>query len=77
MDEREVQLVRDICHEVDCLITQDQGNADLDVLERYRLKMNDLLFKGRYQEAMRMAYAIQLKHAGQEADRYLSEISWD
>ena len=42
MDKREIQLVREICHEVDCLLTQDQGNADLDVLERYRLKMNDL-----------------------------------
>jgi len=77
MDKREIQLVREICHEVDCLLTQDQGNADLDVLERYRLKMNDLLWNERYREAMIMAYAIQLKHAGQDADRYLSEVGWD
>ncbi|MDD5065101.1 MAG: hypothetical protein PHQ35_10155 [Phycisphaerae bacterium] len=73
MDKRQIQLVRDICHEVDWLVTQDQGTAELDVLERYRLKMNDLLWKRKYREAEDMAYAILLKRAGHDADRYLSE----
>ena len=77
MEKRQIDLIRDICHEVDCLVTQDQGTAELDVLEKYRLKMNDLLWKEKYREAENMAYAILLKHSGQDADRYISEEDWD
>lgn len=73
MKKREIDLVRDICHEVDCLVAEDLGTADLEVLEQLRLKMNDLLWKKEYREAENMAYAILLKHSGQQADQYLSE----
>jgi hypothetical protein len=39
--------------------------------------MNDLLYKEKYLEAENMAYAILLKRAGQDADRYLTEEGWD
>ncbi len=74
MDQHEIELVLDVCHQVDLLVSQDPGTTDLEVLERLRLKMNDLLYKKRYREAENLAYAIMLRHSGQEADRYLSEI---
>lgn len=77
MDQREIELVRAVCHEVDILVTRDPGASNLDVLEKYRLKMNDLLWKEKYREAENMAYAILLKHSGQNADRYLSAEDWD
>jgi hypothetical protein len=73
MDPREIELVRAICHEVDILVTQDPGASDLEVLEQLRLKMNDLLWKRKYREAENMAYAILLRHSGQQADQYLLE----
>jgi hypothetical protein len=71
MTEREIDLVRDICHEVDLLVSLDPGNADLGVLEEARLKMNDLLWKQKYREAEIMAYAVLLKRSGEEAADYL------
>jgi len=74
MDRREIDLVRAMCHEVDCLVTSDPGTSDLEVLERARLKMNDLLYKEKWLEAEELAYAILRKHAGVQAGRYLSEM---
>jgi len=77
MDQREIELVREICQEVDILVTQDPGASDLEVLERARLKMNDLLWKQKYCEAENVAYAILLMHAGCQAERYLSKEAGD
>ncbi len=73
MKKQEIGLVRDICHEVDCLVTKDPGTCDLEVLEKARLKMNDLLWKEQYVEAEKLAYAILLKRSGQEADSFIFE----
>jgi hypothetical protein len=73
MDKREIELVFDLCHEVDLLVSKDSGNATMEVLEQDRLKMNDLLWKQKYREAEIMAYAILLKHSGGQAGDYLSE----
>ena len=70
---REKDLVIDICHEVDSLLTEDVGTGQLEVLERARLKMNDLLFKKRYRDAENMAYTILLMRSGYEAEAYLME----
>ena len=70
MQQREIDLVLEACQEADWLVSQDPGTADLEVLERARLKMNDLLMARRWDEAIQMAYAITLRHAGRadEAD---------
>ncbi len=77
LNQREIELIREVCHQVDLLVTQDPGNADLEVLERDRLKMNDLLYKERYRDAEYLACAISLKHAGLQAERYLQDESCD
>ncbi|MEN6576417.1 MAG: hypothetical protein ABFD90_08745 [Phycisphaerales bacterium] len=66
-------LVREICHEVDLLVTSDPRVPDLDGLEKARLKMNDLLWQGRYGEAEVLAYTILLVQSGDEARRHLLE----
>ncbi len=68
-------LVRELCHEVDCLVTRDPGAADTEDLERDRLKMNDLLMAEKWVKAECVAQAIQLKHAGRQAEAYLVEQS--
>ena len=76
MCKQEIDLIRDLCHQVDCLVTSDQGNSDLDVLETYRLKMNDLLWQKKYRQAENMAYAILMLHAGQSGEDYLSAVGY-
>lgn len=71
MTKREIDLIREFCHEVDLLITSDPRAPDLDVLERARLKMNDLLWHGKHAEAEAIAYAILLRHSGDQASQYL------
>lgn len=73
MEKREIDSVFDLCHEVDLLVSEDSGNATMEVLEQDRLKMNDLLWKKKYREAEAVAYAILLKHSGRQADDFLSE----
>lgn len=77
MTEREIHLIREICQEADLLITSDPRAPDLDVLERARLKMNDLLWHGKYAEAEAMAYAILLRHSGDQASQYLLDEARD
>lgn len=77
MDQRQIQLVLEICHNVDLLLTQDQGTMDLEVLERARLKMNDFIWNKRYREAENLAYAILLVRSGYHAQDYLLEIIGD
>jgi len=69
----EESLVREVCHEVDLLVSSDPRIQDLDVLEKARLKMTDLLWQGKYKEAEVMAYKILLVRSGNQASRYLSE----
>ncbi|MGD1042415.1 MAG: hypothetical protein ABR913_05055 [Sedimentisphaerales bacterium] len=64
MDQREIELVRAICHEVDILVTRDPGASNLDALEKARLEMNDYLWKKRYREAESKAYDILMMHFG-------------
>lgn len=71
MEQREVCLIREFCHEVDLLMTSDPRAPDWDVLEKARLHMNDLLWHERYAEAEAMAYAILLRHCGDQAGQYL------
>jgi hypothetical protein len=73
MTKREIELVRDICHEVDLRVTSDPQSPGLDVLERTRLKMDDYLWQGKYREAENTAYAILLMLSGDQASRYLLE----
>jgi len=74
MDQRQIRLVLEICHCVDLLVSEDQGTSDLEVLERARLKMNDCIWKERYQKAESLAYAIILVHSGCQAKDYLLEM---
>ncbi len=71
MKKQDIDLILEICQEVDLLVSQDIGTADLDVLEQSRIKMNDLLYKQRYRDAEIMAYAITLMRSGNAADAYL------
>jgi len=64
MDQREIELVRAICHEVDILVTRDPGASNLDALEKARLEMNDYLWKKRYRKAESKAYDILMMHFG-------------
>jgi len=73
MDQREIEMVRAICHEVDILVSLDPGASELEVLEKARVKMNDHLWKKEYRKAERMALAITAMHAGMDASRYLEE----
>jgi hypothetical protein len=73
MNAREENLVREICHEVDLLASSDPRVPDLDILERTRLKMNDLLWQGKYADAEIVAYAILLMRSGDQASRFLLE----
>ena len=73
MNQQEIGLIREICHQVDCLVTEDPGTTNLEVLEGARLKMNDLFWKEEYLEAENLAYAISLVHSGQQAESYLLE----
>jgi hypothetical protein len=73
MESRDETLVRELCHEVDLLASADPRIQDLDVLEKARLRMNDLLWQGKYREAEVMAYSILLMRAGDDASRYLSD----
>jgi len=73
MESRDVFLVRELCHEVDLLASSDPRVPDLEGLERTRLKMNDLLWQGKYKEAEIIAYAILLMRAGDAASQYLLE----
>lgn len=71
MTKREIDLIREFCHEVDLLMTSDPRAPDWDVLEKARLHMNDLLWKEKYAEAETMAYAILLRYSGDQAGQYL------
>jgi hypothetical protein len=71
MTQREIQLVRDFCHEIDILVSSDPRAPDLDVSEKARLKMNGYLWRGKYAEAEALGLAIQLKYSGVEAGQYL------
>ncbi len=73
MQSRDECLVRELCHEVDLVASSDPRVPSLDVLERSRLKMNDLLWQGKFKEAEVMAYAILLMRSGDEASRHLLE----
>jgi len=73
MDAREVSLVREICQEADLMASSDPRVQDLDVLEKTRLRMNDLLWRGMYADAEVVAYAILLTCSGDQASRYLLE----
>lgn len=77
MNQREVNLVLDICQEVDWLVTQDSGTVHLEVLERARLKMNDFLRARKWREAENLAYVILLTRSGHEAEAYLLEEMGD
>ena len=74
MDHRQIELVLEICHSVDLLVTQDQGTSDLEVLERARLRMNDCIWKQDYREAENLAYAILLVWSGCQAKDFLLDI---
>ena len=71
MDQREIRCILEICQEVDWLVTQDTGAADLEVLERTRLKMNDYLMAREWRKAEQTAYDILLYHSGQESQAQL------
>ena len=73
MELRDEYLVRELCHGVDLVASSDPRVPDLDGLEKARLKMNDLLWHGKYKEAEVMAYAILLMRSGDQASRYLLE----
>lgn len=74
MDRCQIELVLEICHHVDVLVSQDQGTSDLEVLERARLKMNDCIWKHEYREAENLAYAILLVWSGCQAKDFLLEM---
>ena len=61
---REVQYIRAICQEVDLLVCQDPGAASVEVLERGRLEMNDLLWRRKWREAETAAYRLLLLREG-------------
>ncbi len=65
MDQREVAAILEICQEVDRLISEDIGTADLEVIEKYRLRMNDHLYNHRWKEAEDAAYGILLLRNGE------------
>jgi len=73
MDKREMQYVLEICQEVDLLVSQDPGAASAEVLERYRLIMNDLLWRRMWRKAEEVAYRLLLLREGlpDEAGRRL------
>lgn len=73
MDEKEIRLIRELCHQVDLMVSSDIGTTEWEFLDRARLKMNDLLYKEKWREAERLAYAITLMHSGQKGKEYLSE----
>lgn len=77
MKKREIEAIRELCHEVDLLMTSDPRAPNLDVLEESRLRMNDLLWKGKFAEAEAMAYAILLRHSGCQAAQYLEDEAGD
>lgn len=74
MDQRQTELVLEICHRVDLLVTQDQGTSDLEVLEQARLRMNDFIWKHEYGEAENLAYAILLVRSGCQAKEFLLKM---
>lgn len=74
MDQRQIELVLEICHHVDLLVSEDQGTSDLEVLERARLRMNDCVWKQSYDQAESFAYAILLVWSGSQARDYLLEM---
>ena len=75
MDHRQIELVLEICQQVDLLVSQDQGTSDLEVLERARLRMNDFVWKQEYREAENLAYAILLVWSGCQAKDFLLEMN--
>jgi hypothetical protein len=64
MPKSETDLVVAICQEVDWLVTRDPGAATVEALERYRLRMNDLLMQQKWREAEKVAYRILLLREG-------------
>ncbi|MHC4541545.1 MAG: hypothetical protein ACYS74_17480 [Planctomycetota bacterium] len=74
MDHRQIELVLEVCHRVDLLVSQDQGTSDLEVLEQARLRMNDCIWKHDYREAENLAYAILLVRSGCQAKDFLLEM---
>jgi len=60
----ECAIVRAICEEADLLVATDTGNADLEVLEGLRLKMNDSPYAKDFDHAVLYAEIIALRHAG-------------
>ncbi len=74
MTERKIALVRELCHEVDMLVTLDPGTGDLGVLEQARLMMNDHLAAERWIEAENTACAILQYHSGNMAKQFILEV---
>ncbi|MGB2863943.1 MAG: hypothetical protein WBC05_11505 [Sedimentisphaerales bacterium] len=71
MKENEVVRIRDVCHQVDLLVSSDPGAKKWEFLDRARLRMNELVYKQKWLEAECMAYSITLMHAGQKGEDYL------
>jgi len=64
MEKREIEYVLEICQEVDLLVSKDPGAASMEVLERFRLMMNDLLWRRKWREAEGIAYRLLLLREG-------------
>jgi hypothetical protein len=77
MRKSDVNLIRELCHQVDLLVTSDPGAAKWEFLDRARLTMNELVGQEKWLEAECMAEAITLVHSGQKGQEYLSEQGLD
>lgn len=64
----DVKYILEICSEIDSLVTHDAGSASVEVLERLRLQMNDMLLKKRWKKAEAVAYRILLLWQGNPAE---------
>lgn len=66
LSQREKDRIIEMCNEVDSLITLDPGNSNWELLDKMRLKMNDLLYKDRHLEAEELARRITLIWSGEK-----------
>jgi len=74
MDPREVDRVVRFCREVDLLVTEGPGTSNVEVLERARARLAELIWKQQWADAEELAYAILLCHAGCCSDGYLDDL---
>ncbi|MGB8227426.1 MAG: hypothetical protein WCE45_11275 [Sedimentisphaerales bacterium] len=73
MDPCHIEQVIQSCQAVDELVTSDPGSSSLEVLERLRLKMCDLLKLRDYSRAEKVKYCILLRWQGMDSEADILE----